>query len=69
MRSRNHRSSANFTGFAWGDEEGGGFEGRYRINDVRHRSKIRSVVLKNITKASQREEIALASPRVRVETV
>ncbi|MDB4419014.1 mechanosensitive ion channel family protein [bacterium] len=57
-------------------DEGGGhmlsgilLEGRYRINDVRHRSKIRSVVLKNITKACQREEIALASPRVRVETV
>ena len=44
-------------------------EGRYRINDVRQRSKIRSVVLKNITKACQRNEIALASPRVRVETV
>lgn len=57
-------------------DEGGGhmlsgilLEGRYRINDVRHRSKIRSVVLKNITKTCQREEIALASPRVRVETV
>ena len=44
-------------------------EGRYRINDVRQRSKIRSVVLKNITKACQRNEIALASPRVRGETV
>ncbi|MGC6426911.1 MAG: mechanosensitive ion channel family protein [Akkermansiaceae bacterium] len=57
-------------------DEGGGhmlsgilLEGRYRISDVRHRSKIRSVVLKNITKACQGENIALASPRVRVEAV
>jgi small-conductance mechanosensitive channel len=57
------------------DEEGGHMlsgillEGRYRIEDVRNRSKIRSTVLKNITKACQQNEIALASPRVRVEAV
>lgn len=57
-------------------DEGGGhmlsgilLEGRYRINDVRMRSKIRSVVLKNITKACQQNDIALASPRVRIESV
>jgi small-conductance mechanosensitive channel len=44
-------------------------EGRYRIEDVRHRTKIRSGVLKNLTKAFQREGIPLASPRVRVQTV
>lgn len=57
------------------DEDGGHMqsgillEGRYRIDDVRRRSKIRSLVLTNIAKACQREDIALASPRVRVETV
>lgn len=57
-------------------DEGGGhmlsgilLEGRYRINDVRDRSRIRSGVLKNITKACQAEGVALASPRVRVESV
>ena len=44
-------------------------EGRYRIAEVRDRSKIRSVVLANIAKACQNENIALASPRVRVEAV
>ena len=57
------------------DEDGGHMqsgillEGRYRIDDVRRRSKIRSVVLTSITKACQAEDIALASPRVRVESV
>ncbi len=57
-------------------DEGGGhmlsgilLEGRYRISDVRQRSKIRSVVLKNIVTACQENDIALASPRVRVESV
>ncbi len=57
-------------------DEGGGhmlsgilLEGRYRIDDVRRRSKIRSVVLTAITEACQAEDIALASPRVRVEAV
>lgn len=44
-------------------------EGRYRIDDVRRRSRIRSVVLTSITEACQTEGIALASPRVRVESV
>jgi small-conductance mechanosensitive channel len=44
-------------------------EGRYRIEDVRHRTKIRSVVLKSLAKAFKREGIALASPRVRIEQV
>ncbi|MBR9759834.1 mechanosensitive ion channel family protein [bacterium] len=57
------------------DESGGHMlsgillEGRYRIAEVRDRSKIRSVVLANIAKACQNENIALASPRVRVESV
>ena len=57
------------------DEDGGHalsgilLEGRYRIQDVRHRSRIRSGVLKNITKACQTAGIALASPRIRIETV
>lgn len=42
-------------------------EGRYRIENVRDRSKIRSEVLKNVVAAMQEEEISLASPRVRVE--
>ncbi len=44
-------------------------EGRYRIEDVRNRTKIRSEVLKNIARALARENISLASPRVRVESV
>ncbi|MDB4544487.1 mechanosensitive ion channel family protein [Akkermansiaceae bacterium] len=57
------------------DESGGHMlsgillEGRYRIAEVRDRSKIRSVVLANIAKKCQDENIALASPRVRVESV
>lgn len=57
------------------DEDGGHalsgilLEGRYRIQDVRDRSRIRSGVLKSITIACQQADIALASPRVRVETV
>ena len=57
------------------DESGGHtmsgilLEGRYRISEVRDRSKIRSVVLANIAKACQAEGVALASPRVRVESV
>ena len=42
-------------------------EGRYRIEDVRNRTKIRSEVLKNLTKAMQDSKIPLASPRVRIE--
>ena len=44
-------------------------EGRYRIANVRDRTKIRSVVLTNITKALQENGISLASPRVRVESL
>ena len=57
------------------DDEGGHMlsgillEGRYRIQNVRDRSQIRSRVLKSITKACQEANIALASPRVRIETV
>ena len=57
------------------DEDGGHMlsgiliEGRYRIQDVRDRSRIRSGVLKNITNACQAADISLASPRVRVEAV
>lgn len=57
------------------DEDGGHalsgilLEGRYRIQDVRDRSRIRSGVLKNITNACQSAGIALASPRIRIETV
>jgi len=42
-------------------------EGRYRIENVRDRSKIRSEVLKNLTKAMQEADIPLASPRVRIQ--
>lgn len=44
-------------------------EGRYRIEDVRHRTKIRSEVLRNLTKALKAAGIPLASPRVRIEQV
>ncbi len=44
-------------------------EGRYRIEDVRNRTKIRSEVLKNISRAFKAEGIPLASPRVRIEQV
>lgn len=44
-------------------------EGRYRIEDVRNRTKIRSEVLKNISKALRAADIPLASPRVRIEQV
>ena len=44
-------------------------EGRYRIANVRDRTKIRSAVLKNIAKALRAEGIPLASPRVRIEQV
>ena len=44
-------------------------EGRYRIEDVRNRSKIRSEVLKNIARELASENISLASPRVRIESV
>jgi small-conductance mechanosensitive channel len=58
----------------WDDERGHTLagillEGRYRIADVRHRTKIRSLVLKSIAQAFQRESIPLASPRIRVEQV
>ena len=57
------------------DESGGHMqsgvliEGRYRIANVRDRSRIRSGVLKNITKECQAADVPLASPRVRVETL
>ena len=56
----------------WDDERGhmlSGIlmEGRYRIEDVRHRTRIRSVVLKNLTRAFQQEGIALATPRIRID--
>ena len=41
-------------------------EGRYRIADIRERTRIRSQVLKNILKDLQRENIHLASPSIRV---
>jgi small-conductance mechanosensitive channel len=44
-------------------------EGRYRIENVRNRTKIRSEVLKNISKQLKAEGIPLASPRVRIEQV
>lgn len=44
-------------------------EGRYRIADVRNRTKIRSEVLKNICKELKAAGISLASPRVRIEQV
>ncbi|MFP6896846.1 MAG: mechanosensitive ion channel family protein [Roseibacillus sp.] len=44
-------------------------EGRYRIADVRNRTKIRSEVLKNISKELKAAGISLASPRVRIEQV
>ena len=58
----------------WDDERGHTLagillEGRYRIADVRHRTKIRSLVLKSIAQAFQREGIPLASPRIRVQQV
>ncbi|NNC89330.1 MAG: mechanosensitive ion channel [Akkermansiaceae bacterium] len=44
-------------------------EGRYRIADVRHRTRIRSEVLRNLAKALTTANIPLASPRVRIEQV
>jgi hypothetical protein len=44
-------------------------EGRYRIENVRNRTKIRSEVLTNISKQLKAEGIPLASPRVRIEQV
>ncbi len=44
-------------------------EGRYRISDVRNRTRIRSEVLHDLTIAFQKAGISLASPRVRVEQV
>ncbi|MEO1835626.1 MAG: hypothetical protein ABGZ49_09055 [Akkermansiaceae bacterium] len=44
-------------------------EGRYRIENVRNRTKIRSEVLKNISKQLKADGIPLASPRVRIEQV
>ena len=44
-------------------------EGRYRIQDVRHRTRIRSDVLKNVSRALHHAGIPLASPRVRIEQV
>lgn len=45
------------------------FEGRYKILNVRDRSRIRSRVLMNIATACQEADVPLASPRVRVETL
>ena len=44
-------------------------EGRYKIEDVRNRTKIRSEVLKNITKHLYAAKIPLASPRLRIEEI
>ena len=44
-------------------------EGRYRIEDVRNRTKIRSAVLQSIMKHFKAADIALASPRIRLEQV
>ncbi|MFP6882415.1 MAG: mechanosensitive ion channel family protein [Roseibacillus sp.] len=44
-------------------------EGRYRIANVRNRTKIRSEVLKNVSKELKAAGISLASPRVRIEQV
>lgn len=42
-------------------------EGRYRITDVRDRTRIRSAVLKNLIHDLRAEEIPLAVPQVRLE--
>ncbi|HJM63496.1 MAG: hypothetical protein CMN05_09115 [Roseibacillus sp.] len=44
-------------------------EGRYHIEDVRNRTRIRSEVLKSINRDLAAAGIALASPRVRIEQV
>ncbi len=44
-------------------------EGRYYIEDVRNRTRIRSEVLKSINRDLAAAGIALASPRVRIEQV
>ncbi len=44
-------------------------EGRYRIEDVRNRTKVRSEVLKNLSRALKADGIPLASPRLRIEQV
>jgi len=44
-------------------------EGRYHIEDVRNRTKIRSEVLKSIKRDLAAAGISLASPRVRIEQV
>ncbi|MBT8038547.1 MAG: mechanosensitive ion channel family protein [Verrucomicrobiae bacterium] len=41
-------------------------EGRYRIPDIRERTRIRSRVLKNILREFKEEKINLASPSIRV---
>jgi small-conductance mechanosensitive channel len=43
-------------------------EGRYRIRDVRHRTRIRSRVLQNVLEGLRAEGIPLPAPRVRVVT-
>ena len=44
-------------------------EGRYHIEDVRNRTKIRSEVLKSINRELAAAGISLASPRVRIEQI
>ena len=44
-------------------------EGRYHIEDVRNRTRIRSEVLKSINRDLAAAGIALASPRVRIEQI
>ena len=44
-------------------------EGRYHIEDVRNRTRIRSEVLKSINRDLAAAGISLASPRVRIEQV
>lgn len=43
-------------------------EGRYRIENVRKRTKVRSLVLQSILTKLRAENIPMASPRVRVES-
>ncbi|MCS5539732.1 MAG: mechanosensitive ion channel family protein [Roseibacillus sp.] len=44
-------------------------EGRYHIEDVRNRTRIRSEVLKSINRELAAAGISLASPRVRIEQI
>ena len=45
-----------------------GEEGRYRIEDVRNRTRIRSTVLKSLIAALKEAEVPLPAPRVIVQS-